>query len=386
MIVNPRAASSRSIPYAVSLLEAYRERRLFAYTEGIETLVPFSDSRFHRKAEVVAAIRKFSPQHIIVVGGDGTVAEVLEAYRASGSKADIAFGHAGTSNDLARQYGVPRDPRKFWRFLRNAQPVPIRGAEIFLGNARRPKLIVHSASFGASGTIFDRGEKLKSLLGSRGILLSLAAHVPRATPFKVCLNGDRPNVVGDVIVAITSPLGGVVATPPAMEQGAARLFMLPMNGAAGRARGVLPLLEGAVRHIFDSAGFHGAVEPGTRILTLPLDYQVTLPVGRTMEISFKNLKGEPLAVPGVLNGDVVPLVRKVRVRPLWPFGHALAGPRSAALRFATLLNPAGRIANLFLGALFLSDLLKPVVGLARSSGVLRGIHERVPWSRRHSNS
>jgi diacylglycerol kinase (ATP) len=60
---------------------------------------------------------------VLAAGGDGTLHQMLQAF--AGSDAILAPVPLGTSNDLARQVGIPTDLKRWLTAMRHMMPVPL---------------------------------------------------------------------------------------------------------------------------------------------------------------------------------------------------------------------------------------------------------------------
>ena len=86
------------------------------------------------KESTVALVRKVSPNHdvIIVIGGDGTIADVLQGIREAQREKDVALGVVplGSGNAFRKSLAIPKDVRKAIRILRRGETKEVRLMDI----------------------------------------------------------------------------------------------------------------------------------------------------------------------------------------------------------------------------------------------------------------
>jgi YegS/Rv2252/BmrU family lipid kinase len=159
---------------------------------------------------------------LVVVGGDGTLNEVVNG--AAGSDAEIAVIPAGTGRDFGRTYGIPT------RFD-DAVRVALHGAPrtIDLGRASfaRPgggevvRLFANAGSVGMSGAVARRANGMSKRFGGRVTFYSaLVREFVRWTNTEMTVGfegGTRRERMHDVIVANGRFLGGGMKLAPGAQ-------------------------------------------------------------------------------------------------------------------------------------------------------------------------
>lgn len=103
-LINPKAANERWV----------RNRKLRQALER-ELPGPYIDLRGDRTKTVELARKACGNSRMIVaVGGDGTIADVLQGIFESGREDDVVFGIVpfGSGNAFRKTYGIPKNPRK----------------------------------------------------------------------------------------------------------------------------------------------------------------------------------------------------------------------------------------------------------------------------------
>lgn len=103
MIVNPVAGGGRGLDHFPQVSRLLREA-------GVHAEPVFTEHKFHAVELTVSAV-KAGYRHILVVGGDGTLHEVVNGLfiqqRVDPSEVTIAVISAGTGNDWIRMFGIP---------------------------------------------------------------------------------------------------------------------------------------------------------------------------------------------------------------------------------------------------------------------------------------
>lgn len=114
-LINPRAGAGRS-------LQAWQRLQAALQAASIETEVTYSEAPGQLTALAAAALAA-GHRHLLCIGGDGTVNEVVNAIAPLTDSASVrlAVFPAGTSTDWARSWDIPRRPADFARLLA-AQP------------------------------------------------------------------------------------------------------------------------------------------------------------------------------------------------------------------------------------------------------------------------
>jgi YegS/Rv2252/BmrU family lipid kinase len=109
---------------------------------------------------------------LIVVGGDGTVSEVVSGLLSAGlgGSAQIGLVPFGTGGDLARMLGLPRDPEAAIARLREGQPRKLDAGRVrYLDRSGRETTswFLNIASLGLSGLVTELVNAAPKRLGGR---------------------------------------------------------------------------------------------------------------------------------------------------------------------------------------------------------------------------
>ncbi len=213
ILVNPASgggATGRRWP-------ALRERARALGLEG-EELLSRRPGELGERAAAVAGEEAL----LVVVGGDGTLHEVING--AAGSQAELAVIPAGTGRDFARSLGIPRRFDDAVRVALAGSPRTIDlGRAVYTGpgGEERTRLFGNAASVGMSGAVARRANASSKRLGGRATFYS-ALVVEffrwRNTELRVAFaGGERRGAMHDVVVANGRFLGGGMQLAPSAQ-------------------------------------------------------------------------------------------------------------------------------------------------------------------------
>lgn len=149
------------------------------------------------------------PDALVVVGGDGTLAGILDIVCEHG--VPIAIVPAGTGNDLARSLGVPLgDPAAAALLALHGRPRTIDVGRIRSGDGTRHFLTV--AALGFDARVSDRTDRLRWPRGPLRYYLALLIELVRLRPlrFRIAIDQAEPREAPGVLVAVgnTASYGG----------------------------------------------------------------------------------------------------------------------------------------------------------------------------------
>jgi len=160
---------------------------------------------------------------IIVVGGDGTLNEVVNGLIAGDAPAgDVALGilPVGTGSDFARAMGTPRDPlAAAVHLMRDARPQPLDVGRIdcVLGGQSATRYFANVAGLGFDGEVADRvnrsGKSSGTLTYQLALLQNLGAYKNKHV--RITIDGEaRDGVMNSVILANARYFGGGMFIAP----------------------------------------------------------------------------------------------------------------------------------------------------------------------------
>jgi YegS/Rv2252/BmrU family lipid kinase len=215
VIVNPASGSGRTGRRWPGL-----DARMRA--EGGEFDVEFTREPGHAE-HLARAAALGGMKTVIVVGGDGTLNEVVNGLIADDAPVgDAAVGilPVGTASDFARALGLPRDPLAAAIYLmRKAQPQPLDVGRVDCVRGEQPatRYFVNIAGLGFDGEVADRvnrsGKSAGTLVYQTMLLRSLAAYQNK----DVTLAVDGRVIAGmmnSVVVANARYFGGGMFVAP----------------------------------------------------------------------------------------------------------------------------------------------------------------------------
>ena len=123
--------------------------------------------------------------HIVAMGGDGTVNEVVNGL--IGSEATLGVIPAGTGNDFIRMTGIPADPH-------DAIDVLVEGGRvrvIDLGYVAKDRYFVNGLGIGIDAQVARDVLKMERLRGAPAYLCAAVKEVFRFKAFPVTLSGEE---------------------------------------------------------------------------------------------------------------------------------------------------------------------------------------------------
>lgn len=201
LLVNPASGRRRAAVIAVRLKEALRAAgaRVHVYTGRSA-----ADSR--RLARLAAADR---PDALVAVGGDGLVHQALQGVVGTG--VPLAVVPAGSGNDVARAFGVPRgSARKVAEAILAGRTRPSDAVRLTMADgSQRYYMSVLACGFDAR--VNERFNNFRFGIGRAGYLVGLVAELRSFQPidFEIDID-DRRIAEPGMLVAVgnTSAYGG----------------------------------------------------------------------------------------------------------------------------------------------------------------------------------
>ena len=169
-----------------------------------------------RPGHLIELAREAARMHdlLVVVGGDGTLNEVVNGI--AGSNAELAILPAGTGQDFGRSYGIPTrfDDAVRVALTRELKTIDL-GRATFAGGER---YFANVGSVGMSGAVARRANSMSKALGGRATFYyALVREFIRwkNTEVTVTFNGgERRGPMHDVIVANGQWHGGGMRLAP----------------------------------------------------------------------------------------------------------------------------------------------------------------------------
>ena len=217
LIANPAAGRGRNAVLG-RLRAALRDR-------GLEYEVRLTEAPGHATTlarEAAEAGRRF----VVAVGGDGTVHEVVnglvdaESGRARGEDLVLGVVSAGSGSDLARTFGLDRDPELLARHLDGEATMGFDLGRVRLTgrDGRERTVLFHNiAEAGYGGLVTDLANRLPRWVGGTRYVLATLAAVSRFRLVPTTVTVDHTEVseeLSNVIVANGQFFGGGLRVAP----------------------------------------------------------------------------------------------------------------------------------------------------------------------------
>ncbi|MDX2399861.1 YegS/Rv2252/BmrU family lipid kinase [Microbacterium algeriense] len=201
VLANPCAGKGRGARSAEVAIGHLRAR-------GAEVQVFIGRSAADTARLAVAALAD-GPRALVVVGGDGTLAGILDTV-CEGS-VPVVLVAAGTGNDLARALGLPRgDSAAAAELAVTGVPRSIDVGMIRTADGTRRFLTV--AALGFDAKVSDRTNRLRWPHGALRYYLALLVELARLRPmdFTLAIDGDAPGRQPGTLIAVgsTASYGG----------------------------------------------------------------------------------------------------------------------------------------------------------------------------------
>lgn len=217
VILNPKAGNKK-VSGKQTISEALR-------SGGIDGLYCFSDSEGHA-TQIARELVSKGYRHILVVGGDGTVSEVVNGLMTSGvDTREITFAvlPSGTGNDWCRYWKIPNKVGLFLNMLAEGKTEKVDVGRIGFCQQGEPKerFFINSVGLGFDAAIVNKAESFGNWLKGLSLNYFFAlvycsfTHKSRSLNFEA----DTDSFSGDVytISIANGPYtgGGIKQTPDA---------------------------------------------------------------------------------------------------------------------------------------------------------------------------
>lgn len=221
IIVNPTAGRGKG---ARSLAELQKDLD----SEGVRYRVHRTESQGHA-VELGARIARSGGKRLVVVGGDGTIGEVVNGIK--GSSIELGIVSVGTGNDIARSLGIPfNDVKAAYRVLSTGE---VRTIDVGVDGK---KLFVSALGIGFPVVVANEANRMARIGGKTAFFLSVhkALHRMRPFPARIALDGQVLEMDCTSILVQNTPFtgGGLRVAPQArLDDG---LLDVVVIGAVGR--------------------------------------------------------------------------------------------------------------------------------------------------------
>jgi diacylglycerol kinase (ATP) len=204
IIANPRAGHGRGERSIRGLRDAIRRR-------GYDC-TPVPTERPGHATELARRAAEAGEPRLIVMGGDGTISEVVNGL--VGSETELGIVPMGTGNDVARSLRIPRGD------LAAALDLAVQGetAPVDVGR-ERDRHFISVAGVGFPAIVADEANSFVRLHGSAAFFVAVykALHRLRAFPFTLRLDDRTLEMEGVAVMIQNTPFtgGGLKMAPDA---------------------------------------------------------------------------------------------------------------------------------------------------------------------------
>ena len=234
-LINPQSADGRTARRWPVLADALRQ-----------AIGPYDEAFTRQPLEATTLVRQALTsgyRRLVVVGGDGTLNEVVNGLIDDGAVIDpevvIALIPQGTGGDFRRAVGIPRDPAASIEVIRRGRVRRIDiGRAMYIGPGGEPvtRYFVNVASFGMSGAVakaVNEARWTKHLGGTVSFYLTTAITMLGHRNSDVVLtvdgrDGDRSRV-NTVAICNGTAFGGGMKVAPMADAGDGALDVIVLG-------------------------------------------------------------------------------------------------------------------------------------------------------------
>lgn len=191
-VINPVTAKAAVTPYLIDIIDLFVK-------DGYEVNTYVTQDKADTERVVVEKGSLYDT--IVCAGGDGTlngtVSGVLKLE--CDKKPNIGYIPAGTTNDFASSWGIPKNPLVAAKSIVGAEPVKT-DVSIFCG-----KPFVYVAAFGAFTEVsYQTPQELKNSLGRTAYIFAGIKSLGAIRPWKMKVNYDGGVTEGEFLYGMVS--------------------------------------------------------------------------------------------------------------------------------------------------------------------------------------
>ena len=190
LLINPVTARSALTPHLIDVIDCF-EKAGYAVTTHVT----------QRKNDTHFTVKSIGEQFdtVVCAGGDGTLNETVSAVLDLGKKPKVGYIPAGTTNDFAVSWGIPRKPVQAAERIALGEATPI-DVSVFNG---RP--YVYVAAFGAfTEASYATPQPLKQSLGWSAYIFEGMKSLPSIRPIPMRIEYDGGVAEGDFLYGMMS--------------------------------------------------------------------------------------------------------------------------------------------------------------------------------------
>lgn len=185
LIINPCAGRRQA--------EAERDFIVAAFRDDYEVQLHLTE----QQGDATRLVQQFADDQDLIVccGGDGTLNEVVSGQLQKGLRIPIGYIPTGTTNDMARTLGLPRDIGAAVEVIRSGSPfyqdVGILNGDIYF---------TYVASFGAFTEVsYATSQDLKNRFGYGAYLIHGLSSINTLHPYPVRVTTEQGEIDGDFL-------------------------------------------------------------------------------------------------------------------------------------------------------------------------------------------
>lgn len=196
IIINPRSRSGRGLRIWKEIIEPRLHEERVSYRNYFSE----APGDVARLAEEITSAAAGNPLTLIVLGGDGTMNEALSGINDT-SGITLGYIPTGSSNDLARDLGIPKDPLAALELILHtgsAHPMDL-GSVTYGDGETRPFIVSCGIGFDAAVCEEALHSRIKSVFNRLGLgkltYLGIALKQlfgAKAISGRIVLDGDTP--------------------------------------------------------------------------------------------------------------------------------------------------------------------------------------------------
>ncbi|MBQ7645633.1 MAG: YegS/Rv2252/BmrU family lipid kinase [Clostridia bacterium] len=199
LIINPVAGKGKANETLLKLV---------TYFSAFDYTVTVYPTKSKEKTIKYISANAYKYGVVVCCGGDGTFSQVVNALTTYDDPPKLGFVPLGSTNDIARTYGIPLDP------LECAKMIVKSKAEKFDVGLFNLKPFAYVAAAGAFANVsYSTSRELKNRVGHLAYILSAIKEVPNIKPIRMRIEFDGKIIEDDFIYVSfsnTSSIGGVL--------------------------------------------------------------------------------------------------------------------------------------------------------------------------------
>ncbi len=192
LIINPITAKSTISPHLVDVIDIFE-------CGGYDVTLHVTKE----KADPTKTVKERGGEFdtVVCVGGDGTLNETVTGVLSLAPSCQPKIGYipAGTTNDFAGSWGIPKNPVNAAKSIVSSEAAT---ADVSIFNGRP---FIYVAAFGAfTETSYQTSQQLKQSLGRSAYILEGIKSLPAIKPYKMKIEYDEGEIESEFIYGMIS--------------------------------------------------------------------------------------------------------------------------------------------------------------------------------------